>query len=164
MEVVLKHFVRFVFNRDYFDDERDSEFCGYLPDGSVDDFESSFEEIEISNRDLANLEVPEGSCRFWFYDRMVAFAEFDGKPIELRSGELNVSISYCYLKYGRVFTRQTPKEEFDPHTVLYENIQSGAVQPFFDEGGDGCYLFKPEDVFVEAGKLKEVELKWQYLR
>lgn len=164
MEIVWRHFVGFVFNRDHFEDERDSEFCGYLPDGSVEDFKHSFEEVEVKDRDLDSLEVPEGACRFGFYDRLVATTYFCGKQIELRSKKVNVSPNYCYLKYGRLFTRQTPEEDFPRDLALYHNIHNGTVEPFFDEGGDTCYVFQLEDVFVEAGKLKEIKPKWRFLK
>lgn len=164
-----KTFVTCEFSLAYLDYHDDDEFCCYLPKGTMRALKAQFAELEVPNRDVAQLAVPKGVLRFRFYDRLVEVVTEAGEQHELRSAELNRSPwHYCGAEctlyfHGMPARKDENRYQRRERRDLLRTMRREGVQRLVETHAGwqgGCekrYVLDPTDVFCREGSLRTVD-------
>lgn len=164
--MTTRTFVTFAFAPAYLENQADTEFCGYLPQGTVDRTEQQFAEVEVTSRDVSQLVIPKGVFRFRFYDRLVTRVETDGAK-NACSQELNHSPWHYCGEQADLYTPKPAKKNKDPRRMMVykawrkymrrkcaERLVIVTPDCYTMPGEEVPYVLNKDDVYFATGTLK----------
>mgnify|MGYP006418708023 CR=1 FL=1 len=105
--------------------------------------------IEVTSRDVSDLDLPENAPAFYFFDRYEATLVVDGEEVELRSYRQNSSGTH--FLGGKVYTLEQIKEHFPDEAALIWNIgQSRSKKAILTSVGLWREFEDSDDVVIDV--------------
>lgn len=170
---IRRTYVTFEFSHAFISEAQENENFGGR--GTLDRVLEQYEEVEVKDRFLSTLNVPKGTLRFYFYDRMTRTAYADGETVKMYSDpiEKTVSVWYYMENEGELITREglARGEGFHPihperRDSLLQKMDENNCDRIFQTSAhwseDGDLPLEPDDVVLKPNQVQMVdtEVPW----
>jgi len=104
--------------------------------------------VEVETREISKLKRPSGAYGFKFFDILSVVIYVDGKPMESKSEEINMSPNYYYR--GNVYTVEEIRRNFPKKKTLIGYMVNNNVDRVINCDSGSWHPFEKADILIQA--------------